>query len=81
MLEHYSSILDNGLLPRSARRPFFGRMAADFSQVPAAGVSRAAGPSRPETALICRDAYRAYAMLAPVNNARVMARRVLAGAS
>ena len=33
-----------------------------------------------KTALICHDAYRAYALLAPVNNARVIARRVLPGA-
>jgi hypothetical protein len=48
--------------------------------VPPARVSPPARPSRPETALICRDAYRTYAMLAPVNNARVTVRRVLADA-
>ena len=31
-----------------------------------------------KVALICHDAYRAYAMLAPVNSARVLARRALA---
>jgi len=30
-------------------------------------------------ALICRYSYRSYAMIAPVNQASVMARRVLAG--
>ena len=50
-----------------------------------AGTGRRGIAGRPglrglKTALICRDSYRAYAMLAPVNHARVMARRVLADA-
>ena len=78
MLEHYSSILASGLVPRSARRRFFGRMAADFRRYQPPGYRRPPGLRGLKTALICRDAYRAYAMLAPVNNARVLARRVLA---
>jgi CDP-glycerol glycerophosphotransferase len=80
MLEHYSSILANGLVPRSARREFFGRMAADSRRYRPPGYRRPPGLRGLKMALICRDAYRAYAMLAPVNNARVMARRALAGA-
>jgi CDP-glycerol glycerophosphotransferase len=80
MLEHYSSILASGLVPRSARRQFFARMAADVRGYRPPGYRRPPGLRGLKTALICRDAYRAYAVLAPVNNVRVMARRVLAGA-
>ena len=80
MLEHYSSILASGLVPRAARRQFFGRMAADFRKYQPPGYRRPPGLRGLKTALICRNAYRAYAVLAPVNNARVMARRALAGA-
>jgi CDP-glycerol glycerophosphotransferase len=80
MLEHYSSILASGLVPRAARRQFFGRMAADFREYQPPGYRRPPGFRGLKTALICRNAYRAYAMLGPVNNARVMARRALAGA-
>jgi CDP-glycerol glycerophosphotransferase len=80
MLEHYSSILATGLVPRSARREFFGRMAADSRRYRPPGYRRPPGLRGLKVALICRDAYRAYAMLAPLNSARVMARRALAGA-
>jgi len=80
MLEHYSSILANGLVPRAARRQFFGRMAADFRRYRPPGYRRPPGFRGLKTALICRDAYRAYALLAPVNNARMIARRALGGA-
>jgi CDP-glycerol glycerophosphotransferase len=80
MLEHYSSILANGLVPRAARRQFFGRMAADFRRYQPPGYRRPPGFRGLKTALICRDAYRAYAVLAPVNNARLIARRALSGA-
>ena len=80
MLEHYSSILASGLVPRSARRRFFGRIAADFRRYRPPGYRRPPGLRGLKVALICHDAYRAYAMLAPVNGARVLARRALAGA-
>jgi CDP-glycerol glycerophosphotransferase len=80
MLEHYSSILATGLVPRSARREFFGRMAADSRRYRPPGYRRPPGLRGLKVALICRNAYRAYAMLAPVNSARVIARRALAGA-
>jgi CDP-glycerol glycerophosphotransferase len=80
MLEHYSSILANGLVPRSARRRFFGRMVADFRRYRPPGYRRPAGLRGLKTALICHGAYGAYALLAPVNKARVIARRALTGA-
>jgi CDP-glycerol glycerophosphotransferase len=80
MLEHYSSILASGLVPRSARRLFFALMAADVRRYRPLGYRRPPGLRGLKTALICRDSYRAYAMLAPVNHARVMARRMLADA-
>src|SRR5229473_3376806 len=40
MIEHYSSILANGLVPRRARREFFGRMAADFRRYRPPGYRR-----------------------------------------
>ena len=55
-------------------------MAADFREYQPPGYRRPPGFRGLKTALICRNAYRAYAMLGPVNNARVMARRALAGA-
>jgi CDP-glycerol glycerophosphotransferase len=80
MIEHYSSILANGLIPRRARREFFGRMAADFRRYRPPGYRRPRGPRGLRSALVARDAYRAYALLAPVNKARVAVRRAGRGA-
>lgn len=79
MLEHYSSILASGLVPGPARRRFFARMAADYRRYRPPGYRRPPGLRGLKTALIGRGAYRVYAMLAPVNNARVIARRALSG--
>lgn len=79
MIEHYSSILANGLVPRRARRRFFAAMAADFRRYRPPGYRRPPGLRGLKTALISHDAYRAYALLAPVNNARMTARRALPG--
>ena len=76
-VEHYSSILASGLVPRGARKEFFSRMAADYRRHRPAGYRDPPGLRGLKTALISRDAYWAYAMLAPANNARVAARRVL----
>ena len=76
-IEHYSSILANGLVPRRARRQFFGRMAADYRRYRPAGYRKPAGLRGLKAALIEYDAYWAYAALAPANNARVLALRVL----
>jgi hypothetical protein len=80
MIEHYSSILANGLVPRRARREFFGRMAADFRRYRPPGYRRPAGPRGLRAALVSRDAYWAYALLAPATRARVAARRAVRGA-
>jgi CDP-glycerol glycerophosphotransferase len=80
MVEHYSSILASGLVPRRARREFFGRMAADFRRYRPPGYRRPGGPRGLRAALVSRGAYRAYALLAPVNNARVAVRRAVRGA-
>ncbi len=77
-MEHYSSILANGLVPRPARRQFFGRMAADFRDYRPPGYQNPPGLRGLKAALISRDAYWAYTMLARANNARVTARRALA---
>ena len=74
-IEHYSSILGSGLVPRRARRQFFGRMADDFRRYRPAGYRGPPGLRGLKTALIARDAYWAYAMLAPANKALVAARR------
>lgn len=81
MLQHYSSILASGLVPRSARRRFFRRMAADSRRYRPPGYRRPPGLRGLKVALICHDAYLAYAMLGPVNRARILARRALGGAS
>jgi CDP-glycerol glycerophosphotransferase len=80
MLAHYTSILGNGLVPPSARRQFFARMVADFRRYRPPGYRRPPGLRGLKTALICHDAYRAYVLFAAANNARMIARRALAGA-
>ena len=70
-IEHYSTVLANGLVPRGARRAFFHRMAADYRRYRPAGYRRPPGLRGLKFALIERDAYRAYLVLGPLNNARV----------
>lgn len=79
-VEHYSSILASGLIPRAARREYFARMAADFRRYRPPGYRRPAGLRGVKAALIEHDAFWPFTILAPLNNARVTARRVLAGA-
>jgi glycosyltransferase involved in cell wall biosynthesis len=76
-IEHYSSILANGLVPRRARAEFFRRMAADFRRYRPEGYRRPPGWRGLKMALVERNAYRAYAVLGPLNNARVLVRRRL----
>jgi CDP-glycerol glycerophosphotransferase len=82
-IEHCSTVLASGLVPRGSRREFFHRMAADYRRYRPAGYRRPPGLRGMKFALIERDAYRAYLVLGPLNNARVaMARaggRVRAG--
>jgi CDP-glycerol glycerophosphotransferase len=74
-IEHYSTVLANGLVPRAARRAYFHRMAADYRRYRPAGYRRPPGLRGMKFALIERDAYRAYLVLGPLNNARVAVAR------
>jgi len=74
-IEHYSTVLASGLVPRRARRAFFRRMAADYRRYRPAGYRRPPGLRGMKFALIERDAYPAYLVLGPLNNARVAATR------
>jgi CDP-glycerol glycerophosphotransferase len=74
-IEHYSTVLASGLVPRRARRAFFRQMAADYRRYRPAGYRRPPGLRGLKFALIERDAYRAYLVLGPLNNARVAATR------
>jgi CDP-glycerol glycerophosphotransferase len=74
-IEHYSTVLANGLVPRGARRAFFHRMAADYRRYRPAGYRHPPGLRGLKFALIERDAYRAYLVLGPLNNARVAVAR------
>jgi len=69
-IEHYSTILANGLVPRRGRREFFRRMAADYRRYRPAGYQRPPGLRGMKFALIERGAYGAYRVLGPLNNAR-----------
>jgi len=69
-IEHYSTILANGLVPRRARQEFFHRMAADYRRYRPAGYQRPPGLRGMKFALIERGAYGAYRILGPLNNAR-----------
>jgi CDP-glycerol glycerophosphotransferase len=74
-IEHYSTVLASGLVPRRARRSFFHRMAADFRRYRPAGYQLPPGLRGMKIALIERDAYRMYRILAPLNAARVVLQR------
>ena len=74
-IEHYSTVLTSGLVPRRARRAFFRRMAADYRRYRPAGYRRPPGLRGMKFALIERDAYPAYLVLGPLNNARVAVTR------
>jgi CDP-glycerol glycerophosphotransferase len=76
-MEHYSTVLSSGLVPRRARRSFFHRMAADFRRYRPAGYSAPPGARGMKFHLLERDAWRRYALLEPLNKARVAARRAL----
>jgi len=73
-IEHYSTVLARGLVPRPARRAFFHRMAADYRRYRPAGYRRPPGLRGLKFALIERDAYPAYLVLGPLNHARVAMR-------
>lgn len=74
-IEHYSSVLANGLVPSRARREFFRRMTRDFHCYRPPGYRRPGGWRGVKTALIARGWYRVYMILRPLNAARAAARR------
>ena len=74
-IEHYSTVLASGLVPRGARRAFFRRMTADYRRYRPPGYRRPPGLRGLKFALIERDAYPAYLVLGPLNNARVAVAR------
>jgi CDP-glycerol glycerophosphotransferase len=74
-IEHYSTVLASGLVPRRARRAFFCRMAADYRRYRPPGYRRPPGLRGLKFALIKRDAYPAYLVLGPLNKARVAVAR------
>ncbi len=76
-MEHYSTVLSSGLVPRQARRDFFHRMAADFRRYRPAGYSAPPGARGMKFRLVERDAWWRYAILEPLNKARVAGRRGL----
>jgi CDP-glycerol glycerophosphotransferase len=78
-IEHYSTVLASGLVPRRARREFFHRMAGDYRRYRPDGYQRPPGLRGMKFALIERDAYGAYLVLGPLNNARVTLLRARPG--
>lgn len=70
---HYTTVLP--LVPRSRRREFFRRMAADFRRWRPAGYRFPPGARGVKFRLAARDAYWAYALLDPLNRLRVGLRR------
>ena len=83
-MEHYTTVLSSGLVPRPARRDYFRRMAADYRRHRPPGYQPPGGLRGLKIRLAGRGAYRAYRVLGPLNEARVSAReaaRRLAGQS
>jgi CDP-glycerol glycerophosphotransferase len=76
-IEHYSTVLSSGLVPGRARRDFFHRMTGDFRRYRPAGYSAPPGARGMKFHLVERGAWWRYALLEPLNRARVAARRAL----
>jgi glycosyltransferase involved in cell wall biosynthesis len=76
-IEHYNSILAGGLIPRSARRDFFGHIRDDFLRYRPPGYQRPRGLRGLRIKMIERNQFRLYTALVPVNRARVSGRRAL----
>lgn len=75
-MEHYTTILSSGLVPRPARRDYFRRMAGDFRRYRPPGYRPPVGMRGLKFRLVERDRYGAYSVLGPLNELRV---RVLRG--
>jgi CDP-glycerol glycerophosphotransferase len=76
-IEHYAAVLSSGLVPTRRRREYFHRMAADFRRYRPPGYSAPRGARGIKFRLVERDAWCRYALLEPLNAARVAARRAL----
>lgn len=76
-MEHYTTVLSSGLVPRPARREYFRRMARDFRRYRPSGYRPPAGMRGLKLRLVERDAYWAYRVLGPLNQARVGTRSAL----
>jgi CDP-glycerol glycerophosphotransferase len=76
-MEHYTTVLAAGLVPRPARRDYFHRMAADFRRYRPPGYQRPAGARGLKMRLVEQDGYLAYSLLGPLNELRVGARSAL----
>ena len=76
-MEHYTTILSSGLVPRPARRDYFRRMAADYRRYRPPGYQPPPGLRGLKIRLVARDGYRAYSVLGPLNELRVGARRAV----
>jgi CDP-glycerol glycerophosphotransferase len=74
-IEHYSTVLASGLVPRPGRRAFFRRMAGDYQRYRPPGYRPPPGARGLKIIVIGRGAYPVYRLLAPVNRARVAVRR------
>jgi CDP-glycerol glycerophosphotransferase len=85
---HYTTVLQTtgpgigrvglpGLVPRAERHRFFGRMHEDFERYRPAGYQHPPGARGAKLQLIERNAYWTYAVLEPLNQARVAIRRLL----
>ena len=82
---HYSTVLETtgpgigrvglpGLVPRSERRRFFGRMHEDFARYRPAGYRHPPGARGVKLRLVERNAYLTYSLLEPLNQLRVALR-------
>lgn len=76
-MEHYTTVLGSGLVPRPARRDYFRRMASDFRRYRPAGYRPPPGLRGLKIRLVQRDWYWAYALLGPLNAVRVGVRRAV----
>jgi CDP-glycerol glycerophosphotransferase len=74
-MQHYTTILANGLVPGGARREFFGRMVRDYRRYRPPGYRPPPGLRGLKVRLVAVGNYPAYAVLARLNEARVRLRR------
>lgn len=76
-MEHYTTVLSSGLVPRAARREYFRRMAQDFRRYRPPGYHPPPGLRGLKIRLVERDAYWVYSLLGPLNGVRVAGRQAV----